>query len=47
MTKNYDWNYILKKEYNKNYFKNLLLKINEEYNNYTCYPEKKKHIILF
>ena len=40
---NNNWDIILKDEYEKEYFKNLLNYINEEYNNKTVYP-LKEHI---
>jgi len=40
---NKQWNQILKDEFNKTYFKNLMLTINDEYKNYTVYP-KYEHI---
>ena len=38
---NNNWDIILKDEYEKEYFKNLLNYINEEYNNKTVYPLKE------
>lgn len=38
---NNNWDIILKDEYEKEYFKNLLNYINEEYNNKTIYPLKE------
>lgn len=38
---NNNWDIILKDEYEKEYFKNLLNFINEEYNNKTVYPLKE------
>ena len=34
-----DWDIILKDEYNKPYFKELMNKVNTEYKNNICYPE--------
>lgn len=36
---NNDWDNVLKDEYNKEYFKNLMSFVNDEYNNKTIYPE--------
>ena len=36
---NNDWDNILKDEYNKEYFKELMSFVNDEYNNKTIYPE--------
>ena len=36
-----DWDNILKDEYDKEYFKNLINKVNEEYLKNTCYPSKE------
>lgn len=35
-----DWDVILEKEYKKNYFKNLIRKVNENYENSICFPKK-------
>lgn len=37
---NNNWDNILKEEYNKEYFKNIIKQINKEYKNKTCYPNK-------
>ena len=36
---NNDWDNVLKEEYNKEYFKNLMSFVDDEYNNKTIYPE--------
>ncbi len=36
---NNDWDNVLKDEYNKEYFKNLMSFVDDEYNNKTIYPE--------
>ena len=37
---NNNWDNILKEEYNKEYFKNIIKQIKKEYKNKTCYPNK-------
>lgn len=36
-----DWKELLKDEISKPYFKNLLIKVREEYSKYTCYPKEE------
>ena len=37
-----DWDYYLKEEYNKEYFKNLINFVNNEYKTKTIYPPKNE-----
>lgn len=43
----YSWNIVLADEIKKLYFLNLLKNVEEEYQNYTCFPEKDKVFSAF
>lgn len=41
------WNKLLKKEYNKEYFKKLIKNVNYEYENFTVFPKKNEIFKVF
>nr|WP_317167990.1 uracil-DNA glycosylase [Blattabacterium cuenoti] len=40
MEKNDNWRFIIKSEFNQNYFKKLLIFLKNEYKNHICFPNK-------